>query len=789
MSDREEGELSEEGEIPSEVPGAPWDQQEPGELPQAKVGPVRQLCPFVSFQHQLKPTRNLQARDYSDNTSRRWQRQPLSPYDRPLPLPPRGRPPFHGGRGRGGEPELQHRRRRYRGSWNKDRNPGRQRDMGYAGPTRDERRHPSPAQALRRHRAGPRSRSRSRSPPPRGGQMSPAVLQQPDQQVRFADGLQWHGPPMAGAAPAAPAAADPAAAEKQALADAIQEACSSVGLQDVIRQVTYAAVPLLRSAERRACRLACLTCCRPPPMQGPAPRLRRPADGHPQGAGLPGPAAPGGTTLLLLLRAAPGAAQLPAAYSAAYSVPLPRLHGLHARLRALQEDARVGSADDSHELAGLTAAIFEGLRSLHLLSQTGRGKEMGAAREAVRAAAEHQAALLTSAQRGQLASFAASSHNFAALLKEGGGARALRRTSYVPPKYEKPQPRQRARPPSAGKEGSDAAATAAQEGRGGREEERPDPIAAAMAAAALPRYEPPPKPRRPEPALAIPGFGPPPELVDQQQQQQQQNLLPQEMDVHDIRRARIQIRLGTGVVAPPPGGAPAAAASSPQAVPPAQQQQQQQQQVEPPASPVSVPSSPAAPASAVQLPPPAAPPANGQHHAPQLDEGQSLLRCAPCCPRLSSLFHSAAGSAARLLAGFRACAQLQPAVAVLVTRAASCLPLLYRASHCACSLPCAVVAAALIQQCSCRHVGERPAQPAVLPLPPQGETAAHAAPLARPGGVQAGPALPRAGLGSHTAQQRHLCRSGARAGRTAHAALPGRGGDAAAWPAAAVPHA
>ena len=73
------------------------------------------------------------------------------------------------------------------------------------------------------------------------------------------------------------------------------------------------------------------------------------------------------------------------------------------------------------ELQDLAASVHSGLRSLHVLSNTGRGREMSAARGVVQRAWRERARVFSAPQVAILEGWAQDSRNFAALLDEGPG--------------------------------------------------------------------------------------------------------------------------------------------------------------------------------------------------------------------------------------------------------------------------------------------------------------------------------------------------------------------------------
>jgi hypothetical protein len=87
----------------------------------------------------------------------------------------------------------------------------------------------------------------------------------------------------------------------------------------------------------------------------------------------------------------------------------------------VQRDESVQGADSSVDLAKAGVRILNGLRSLHVLSNTGQGRDMAAAKNTVRAAWEHREVFFTAAQRKQLEAWLRSSKRLAALLPRDAG--------------------------------------------------------------------------------------------------------------------------------------------------------------------------------------------------------------------------------------------------------------------------------------------------------------------------------------------------------------------------------
>ena len=100
-------------------------------------------------------------------------------------------------------------------------------------------------------------------------------------------------------------------------------------------------------------------------------------------------------------------------------------------------------ADSSAALAELSGGLLNGLRSLHVFSNTGQGRSMPSARDPVRAAWEAREQLFTAAQRRQLEGFVTSSKNFATLLEERSPSPQPVRRDYVPAPRQQPKPREK----------------------------------------------------------------------------------------------------------------------------------------------------------------------------------------------------------------------------------------------------------------------------------------------------------------------------------------------------------
>lgn len=112
----------------------------------------------------------------------------------------------------------------------------------------------------------------------------------------------------------------------------------------------------------------------------------------------------------------------------------------------LQQDETSTGADSSEVAAQLGGKLLGALKALHVYSNTGQGRDMGAhARGPVQAAWHAQDEIFTAAQRSQLAGLASSSKNFAALLEDGAAQPQPVRRDYVPAPRQQPQQKEKKR--------------------------------------------------------------------------------------------------------------------------------------------------------------------------------------------------------------------------------------------------------------------------------------------------------------------------------------------------------
>ncbi|KAI3433318.1 hypothetical protein D9Q98_003136 [Chlorella vulgaris] len=117
----------------------------------------------------------------------------------------------------------------------------------------------------------------------------------------------------------------------------------------------------------------------------------------------------------------------------------------YVRLLKQQDETSTG-ADSSEVAAQLGGKLLGALKALHVYSNTGQGRDMGAhARGPVQAAWHAQDEIFTAAQRSQLAGLASSSKNFAALLEDGAAQPQPVRRDYVPAPRQQPQQKEKKR--------------------------------------------------------------------------------------------------------------------------------------------------------------------------------------------------------------------------------------------------------------------------------------------------------------------------------------------------------
>ena len=320
--------------------------------------------------------------------------------------------------------------------------------------------------------------------------------------------------------------------------------------------------------------------------------------------------------------------------------PPPRDQPACAGAAPPQRDAAATGADSSVELAKAGVRILNGLRSLHVLSQTGRGREMEAAAGPVRAAWADRDLLFTAAQRKQLEGWLRSSRSLAALLprheaglfeaaqpsqqppagaKRESSAPAAAQPAAAVPKRESSAlaaPRARAAAAAAATaSGTSAANGAARSGTasvGDKRSQASDEDSSATSGTSSKRSKPGPgraaaaaaaKPATAAPARPLSRFG-------KQQQQQQQ------------AAERLELLPPLPPPLPPPPPLPAAPA------PPSQQAS--------PAGSASMELDDSRGPSAASRPP-SAPPGSSQ-------VAESALRCAPPLPAETHQFHGVAVS-------------------------------------------------------------------------------------------------------------------------------------------------